>query len=695
MAPRRTERLLNLLIALLERRQGYSKEELRRVIPPYASAGDEAFERMFERDKADLRDLGLPLESFSDESYFDGDLHTVRYRIDPNRYRLPPVRFSTDESAVLNLASRMWQQASLSSAAGRAVRKLSARGVEPATDVLLGVEPRIRATEPAFGPLLDAIVARRPVSFGYQRPEADAPQTRRLQPWGIGNRFGHWYVVGHDEDRDAERTFRLSRMTTPVVTRPGTVTIPAGFTVAGALAGLVQREATETAVVEARPGTALALRPPAEGRPGTPHGGPDAAPAPQDPDWERFTVPYSDTEILAEELAGHGPHVRVLAPPTLRDAVARRLRAARRLADRSPVPDAGTAAPARPRTQRTSRDDLTRLLDLVPYLTEHPGADLSATARLFDVSPQQLVKDLELLFVCGLPGYGPDQLIDASWEEGAIYLGNADELSEPVRLSVDEAGALIVGLQALAAVPGIGQRPAVESALAKISSAASDAIDLTASLHADVAGDGDGLLPTLQRDVRDGRRIVIDYLVPHRDELTTRSVDPWRLFSANDVWYLQGWCYRSGDVRNFRLDRIRAVRPDGDAVVDRERIAAHGGSDPEVELFTRSDDDIEVTVLLSPRGRWVADHFDAEHVADAGSVPGGGWDGWLVARLRVGTTAWLPGLCTRAGGDVRVLAPADVAAACSAWIDDALAVAGQLSSDGADPARGGPDAHRG
>ncbi|OMH33012.1 YafY family protein [Tersicoccus sp. Bi-70] len=682
MAPKRTERLLNLLIALLERRQGYSKEELRRVIPPYATAGDEAFERMFERDKADLRDLGLPLESFSDDSYFDADLHTVRYRIDPHRYRLPAVRFSTDESAVLNLASRMWQQASLSSAAGRAVRKLSARGVDPDRDVLLGVEPRIRATEPAFGPLLDAIVRRRPVSFGYQRPEADAPRTRRLQPWGIGNRFGHWYVVGHDEDRDAERTFRLSRMTTPVVTRPGSYAIPAGFTVADALATLVQRAPSETATIAARPGTALSLRPPAGAGPET-----DAAePAPGDPDWERFTVPYSDTEILAEELAGHGPHVRVLDPPTLREAVLRRLRAARELADRTAVPRLDRDAPSVPRTQRTSRDDLTRLLDLVPYLMEHPGADLPTTARLFDITPDQLVKDLELLFVCGLPGYGPDQLIDASWEEGAIYIGNADELSEPVRLSVDEAGALIVGLQALGAVPGIGQRPAVESALAKISSAASDAIDLTASLHADVAGDGNGMLPTLQRDVRDGRRVVLDYLVPHRDEVTRRSVDPWRLFSANDIWYLQGWCYRSGGVRNFRLDRIRAVVPDGDALVDRQRIAEHDRPDAEVELFTRSDDDVEVTVLLSPRGRWVADHFDAEAVVEAGGGPGAGesgtggtepgsWDGWLLARLRVGTTAWLPGLCTRAGGDVRVLAPDDVAGACSTWIDDALAVA--------------------
>ncbi|OMH26288.1 hypothetical protein BKD30_04780 [Tersicoccus phoenicis] len=678
MAPKRTERLLNLLIALLERRQGYSREELRRVIPAYAAAGDEAFERMFERDKADLRDLGLPLESFSDDSYFDADLHTVRYRIHPDRYRLPPVRFSTDESAVLNLASRMWQQASLSSAAGRAMRKLSARGVDPARDVLLGVEPRIRATEPAFGPLLDAILARRPVSFGYQRPEAAAPQTRHLQPWGIGNRFGHWYVVGHDEDRDAERTFRLSRMTTPVITRPGSYTVPDRFTVAGALAALVQRAPTETATVVARPGTALSLRPPA-GAGTSPPPGPD----PADPDWERFTVPCSDVEILAEELAGHGPHVRVLHPPTLRDAVVRRLRAARVLADRAPVPTVDLATPARPHTQRTSRDDLTRLLDLVPYLMEHPGADLPATARLFDITPAQLVKDLELLFVCGLPGYGPDQLIDASWEEGAIYIGNADELSEPVRLTVDEAGALIVGLQALAAVPGIGQRPAVEAALAKIASAASDAIDLTASLHADVAaGDGAGLLATLQRDVREGRRIVLDYLVPHRDEVTRRSVDPWRLFSANDQWYLQGWCYRSGDVRNFRLDRIRAVAPDGEALVDRQRIIEHDRTDPDIELFTRSDDDVEVTVLLSPRGRWVADHFDAERVAEAGSVTNGSvWNGWLVARLRVGTTAWLPGLVTRAGGDIRVLGPDDVAASCSAWIDDALAVNAEAHPD--------------
>ena len=217
MSASKTERLLNLLIALLERRRGYSKEELRALIPPYREAtSDDAFNRLFERDKEDLREMGIPVETFPDDTLYENDNSGLRYRIDRHKYRLPELHFSARESAVLSLASRLWQQASLGSAAARAVRRLDVQGALADGDPLIGVEPRIRTAEPAFEPLLKAVLDHTPVSFDYRSPRDGRPQPRRVEPWGLGNRYGHWYLAGRDLDRDAQRTFRLSRITSTV-----------------------------------------------------------------------------------------------------------------------------------------------------------------------------------------------------------------------------------------------------------------------------------------------------------------------------------------------------------------------------------------------------------------------------------------------------------------------------------------------
>src|SRR4051794_34102928 len=171
--------------------------------------------------------------------------------------------------------------------------------------------------------------------------------------------------------------------------------------------------------------------------------------------------------------------------------------------------------------------------------------------------PGQLVADLELLFVCGTPGHLPDDLIEADCESGEVYLTNADAISRPLRLSVDEAVALLAGLRTLAQVPGLHDREALESALTKLSTAAGDAALAASALSASLGrGAEEHVLAAVRDGVRRHRRLHLRYLVPSRDETTERDVDPMRVLTVDDRWYLEGWCHRAEGVRLFRLDRI-------------------------------------------------------------------------------------------------------------------------------------------
>src|SRR5512142_1088452 len=182
-----------------------------------------AFRRMFERDKDDLRELGIPLETGSDSAWDD----ELGYRIRPGDYALPDIALDADEAAALGLAARLWSSASLADASARAVRKLAAGGAQtrPGPD---GLEPRVDATEPAFEPCLAAVRSGRAVRFPYRRTGDQEPTGRHVEPWGVVSWHGRWYLVGHDLDRGAPRVFRLSRVAGPVraVGPAGAVRVP-------------------------------------------------------------------------------------------------------------------------------------------------------------------------------------------------------------------------------------------------------------------------------------------------------------------------------------------------------------------------------------------------------------------------------------------------------------------------------------
>ncbi|HEY8664534.1 MAG TPA: WYL domain-containing protein, partial [Propionibacteriaceae bacterium] len=169
----------------------------------------------------------------------------------------------------------------------------------------------------------------------------------------------------------------------------------------------------------------------------------------------------------------------------------------------------------------SATDRLSRLLTMVPWLLNRQGVEIAEVAREFAVSPAQVEADLALLFLCGTPGGYHGDLIEAEWESGRVYLGNADTIKRPLRLGVDEALALIVGLRALAAVPGIGEREAVLRALAKLEAATGSAAAETSRIQVVIdEGASSEAMALARKALTSRRRVHLRYLVPGRDEST-------------------------------------------------------------------------------------------------------------------------------------------------------------------------------
>ncbi|MFZ1287543.1 MAG: WYL domain-containing protein [Candidatus Phosphoribacter sp.] len=316
-AAAKTERLLNLVIALLSTRRPLTKTQLRTAVPQYhQTASDEAFDRMFERDKDELRELGIPLVTALVAAAYDDELG---YRIDRREYQLPEISFEPREVAALALAGRVWSHASLAAPARAALAKLAAAGVELDDSSLVGIEPRVRTTEPSFDAVRRAVAERREITFGYRRADGQAA-TRRLQPWGMTQWRGRWYVTGLDHDRGAERVFRLGRIDGAVraVGERAAYEIPEGHIPKVAVSTSVPAFVDQPpAVLRLRTGAGNTLRRRAR------------TVGEVDDTWVQIDVDYRNIDSLAQEVAGFGPDVVVEAPDTLRDAVVRLLAAAR------------------------------------------------------------------------------------------------------------------------------------------------------------------------------------------------------------------------------------------------------------------------------------------------------------------------------------------------------------------------------
>ena len=316
-------------------------------------------------------------------------------------------------------------------------------------------------------------------------------------------------------------------------------------------------------------------------------------------------------------------------------------------------------------TTTGTTDRMTRLLALVPYLTARPeGVRVAEAARDFGVTERQLHSDLELLWMCGLPGYGPGDLIDLSFEGDRVRVTFTAGMVRPLRLTTDEAVALVVALRTLLELPGLAERDAVSRALAKVSAAAGHAGDRVTPVAVSVDAREEALAV-----VRDGlertRALHLHYYVPTRDERTERTVDPMRLLLVDGKWYLEAWCRRAEGVRLFRLDRVDDVvvldEPAAPPPQAHERDVDHG-------VYQPDPDSPAVRLRLSRSARWVADYYPVDSVAAVDDPPGG-----LAVTVRTQDLAWARRLVASLGGEASVDEPADLAAQVAADARAALA----------------------
>ena len=334
------ERLFSLVLALLATESGLTKNEILSTVQGYrqkfrAGGGDNAnLERQFERDKDDIRDLGVPLETI-DSPGDAGNNQTLRYRIPRGAYELPKdVTFSSDETTLLNLAAMVWREGSLSGESRRALLKLRSLGVV-ADEPVLGYAPRVRLRDAAFEPLSAALEKHLIVRFLYLKPGEDEAREREVIPLALVQYQGRWHLsaeevakpaksadaASDDGAEGAHKTYLLRRIVGPILLGKSAPTRPGDHATAAlaALDEVWERGVAEIEVAcDSDAATRLANRRGTERL--TPVSGADQPGAEA-----RLQLHYVDLNILADELAGFGPEVLVASPAELRDAVLARL----------------------------------------------------------------------------------------------------------------------------------------------------------------------------------------------------------------------------------------------------------------------------------------------------------------------------------------------------------------------------------
>lgn len=298
----------------------------------------------------------------------------------------------------------------------------------------------------------------------------------------------------------------------------------------------------------------------------------------------------------------------------------------------------------------TADERLRRLLALVPWVVAADGPAVEEVCARFGLTEDQLIAELDLVFLCGVHPFTPDSLMDVVVEEGRVWIRYADWFRRPLRLTPEEGLALVAAGSALQAVPGSDPEGPLARGLDKL--AAVLGVDPAAALEVRLGVAPAGVLESLRAAIDAGRQVEIDYYVYGRDERTRRVVDPWNVYAAEGEWYLGAWCHLALAERRFRIDRVRAVTL-LESPIDHEP----AGDRAALGVFDPAPDDPRVVLELEPRARWVAEQYPAESVEELG-------DGRVRVTLVVSEQPWLDRLLLRIGRDGKVVdGPGDASAA--------------------------------
>lgn len=298
-------------------------------------------------------------------------------------------------------------------------------------------------------------------------------------------------------------------------------------------------------------------------------------------------------------------------------------------------------------------DRLRRLLAILPWLAEHPGSTVTEISERFGTDPDQLLADLNVVWMVGIPPYTPDQMIELEIEGDRVSVILGDFFRRPLRLTPAQAVALVAAGQSLVSVPGTDPEGPLSRGLAKLAAALQ--VDPNDAMAVHLGDAATATVEALRAAIRDGRRVRLDYYSFGRDERAERDVDPHRVWAESGSWYLSGWCHRAEDNRVFRLDRIASVE-----VLDEAATSEGGGG---TEVFNPSAEAPSVVLALDPEAAWVLEYYPH----DGSEV---GEDGRVRVELPVASLRWLEQLLVRLGASAEVVevrgdVPADAGAAAA------------------------------
>ncbi|MDR1633737.1 MAG: WYL domain-containing protein [Bifidobacteriaceae bacterium] len=653
-------RLLNLIIALMVHPRGLSREQL-------MAAGEIAEERTFERTKEALRSaLGVALEE-SDQGH---------YRLGAQGYAMPPLQFTPPEHAAIALALGAWRGSEVEWAARAALTKLApltapdpdAPGSHPTDDQPTGADPAEGLDMALYAPaeganqLITAIAECRRVDFDYVTGATGQLARRRLEPWRLTKRGGTWYAYGFDLDRRAERVYNLNRIIGPVkVVGPAAAfTAPDPELVGSKLKAALDGRGSGPALVRAAPraGRVLALQG-AQAEAAVPSGAgtkPRGAPTTQAPAGQEgdagtgpngidggalWRLPDADPF----ELAAWGRQIEVIEPAALRQEVHDRWRAAAQ-AHRGPARDPQAyqqpVKPARHLPKEGGAGRAARLVSLVSYLRDRDSVPLTELAARFGISPEEVHRDLYLLWTdVGRSRAGGD-LLDFAWsgDEQEVALIDSQGLDRPVRLSPVEAIAVIAALRSLEQAGGLTESSAAAAARAKLE----EALGAVGGIDFNLPPAGPALQEARQA-IAQGRRLAFDY-VNQAGQPSRRRVDPLEVFGSGDHWLMAAWDLSAQAERHFRLDRMAGLR------TEPEPAETHPYRPRRTGWSGRAD--LVVDAVFAPRERWRAEEL--ETLAPPLALAGGA----LQVRIGVVNPDWITAMALGGGGMIEVLGPPEL-----------------------------------
>lgn len=309
---------------------------------------------------------------------------------------------------------------------------------------------------------------------------------------------------------------------------------------------------------------------------------------------------------------------------------------------------------------------LERVLTMVPWLLDHPGAALDVIAHRFGATPGDVLADLDVLGYCGLPGYGGGDLIEVRLLGDRVSVHMADYFRRPLRLTVREAVTLLLAAQALAGVAALPESGPLARAAGRLERLLGADTGRGAAVTVELAEPADEHLATLRRAVDTGEVVRLTYRSESKAETTEREVEPWSLTAAGGAWYLQGWCRLADGPRDFRVDRIRAAAATGEA-------APPPAADPDPPVYRPAPGDPVVVLDVGPGGAWVADWIVVDEVSEHGDR--------RRVRFRAANLYWAARLVLRLSGHAAVVSPPELAVAVA---DLAAATLARYDADAPD-----------